>query len=119
MRVRFVLATALCAAACGGSDRSPTTPPKTTSVTVDIFTTGNSFSPTFATLDVGDTARFNFATGTDGGGHNVRFTPAVAGAPSDINVLKTGTANRIFNTKGDFKYVCDVHPGMIGEIVVQ
>ena len=63
--------------------------------------------------------RWNFAPGSDGMGHNVRFTPTVAGAPSRHQRLTTGTATRVFTTKGDFHYVCDVHPGMIGEVVVQ
>jgi len=119
MRVRFVSSLALaCIAACG-SDKSGVTPPRSTNKTVDIFTIGDAFSPTFATLSVGDTARWNFAGGSDGQGHNVRFTPKVTGAPDDINVLKTGTASRVFTTKGTFTYVCDVHPGMNAQIVVQ
>ena len=117
MRVRFLLFTAILAA-CGGADNSPTSPP-TTNKTVDIFTVGDAFSPISPTLSAGDTARWNFSGGSDGMGHNVRFTPAVAGAPSDISVLKTGTATRVFSTRGDFKYVCDVHPGMNAEIIVQ
>jgi plastocyanin len=119
MRVRIVLCLALaCLAACG-SDKSGVTPPGSTNKTVDIFTIGDVFSPTFATLAVGDTARWNFAGGSDGQGHNVRFTPAGNGAPADINVLKTGSASRVFTTKGTFTYVCDVHPGMNAQIVVQ
>ena len=117
MRVQFLLAITIAAAACG-SDSSPT-PPTGTNKTVDIFTVGDAFSPISQTLSRGDTIRWNFAGGSDGMGHNVRFTPAVTGGPADINVLKTGTASRVFGTKGDFKYVCDVHPGMAGEIVVQ
>jgi plastocyanin len=118
MRVRLFIPVLLVAAACGGSDSS-TTGPSSTNKTVDIFMIGNIFSPSFQTVAVGDTVRFNFAPGSDGMGHNVRFTPTVAGAPSDVSVLKTGTVSRAFATKGDFNYVCDVHPGMIGEIVVQ
>jgi plastocyanin len=120
MRVRFVSSLALvCLAACGSDTSSGVTPPGSTNKTVDIFTIGDVFSPTFATLSVGDTARWNFAGGSDGQGHNVRFSPKVTGAPADINVLKTGTASRVFTTKGTFDYVCDVHPGMNAQIVVQ
>ena len=97
--------------ACG----SPTAPKKT----VDVFTIGDSFSPAFASITRGDTVRWNFSGGSDGMGHNVRFTPAMAGAPADINVLKTGMAYRVFNTSGNFSYVCDVHPGMNGAVSVQ
>jgi plastocyanin len=119
MRVRIVICLALaCLAACG-SDKSGVTPPGSTNKTVDIFTIGDVFSPTFATLAVGDTARWNFAGGSDGQGHNVRFSPASNGAPADINVLKTGSASRVFNSKGTFLYVCDVHPGMNAQIEVK
>jgi plastocyanin len=57
--------------------------------------------------------------GSDGMGHNVRFTPTILGAPADINVLKSGTATRVFTTPGDFAYVCDVHPGMDGDVQVR
>jgi len=87
--------------------------------TVDVFTVGDAFSPVFATVSAGDTVRWNFTGGSDGQGHNVRFTPAGAGAPADINVLKTGTASRVFATHGTFNYVCDVHPGMNGIVIVQ
>lgn len=109
---------AVLAAACG-SDKSGVTPPGTSNKTVDIFTIGDTFSPTFATLSAGDTARWNFAAGSDGMGHNVRFDPRIAGSPADINVLKTGTATRVFTAKGTYSYVCDVHPGMNAQIVVQ
>ena len=89
------------------------------SKTFDIYTVGDAFSPAFATVNAGETVRWNFAGGSDGQGHNVRFTPVVAGAPADINVLKTGTATRIFSTRGTFNYVCDVHPGMNGSVTVQ
>ena len=120
MRVRFVVGLALALlAACGSDKTSGVTPPGSTNKTVDIFTVGDTFSPTFATLSVGDTARWNFAGGSDGQGHNVRFTPRVATTPADVNVLKTGTASRVFTTKGTYNYVCDVHPGMNAQIVVQ
>jgi plastocyanin len=92
---------------------------QTSNQTVDIFTVGDAFSPVFATVNAGDTVRWNFTGGSDGQGHNVRFTPAGAGAPADINVLKTGTASRVFPTRGTFNYVCDVHPGMNGSVTVQ
>jgi plastocyanin len=104
-------------AACGSD--SSTGPSGSKNKTVDVFTIGDAFSPAFATITHGDTVRWNFAPGSDGMGHNVRFTPAIAGAPADINVFKTGTASRVFNTPGSFSYVCDVHPGMNGGVSVQ
>ena len=97
---------------------SPDSKPSTNQ-TVDVFTVGDAFSPVFATVNAGDTVRWNYTGGSDGQGHNVRFTPAGNGAPTDINVLKTGTATRVFPTRGTFNYVCDVHPGMNGSVTVQ
>jgi plastocyanin len=115
MRVRFLIAAAATIAACGSDSTSPTAQNKT----VDIYTIGDAFSPTFVTLAVGDTARWNFTGGSDGLGHNIRFNPRNAGAPADVNVFKTGTATRVFNAKGTFPYDCDVHPGMRAEIIVE
>lgn len=109
------LAAIVVLAGCGDSSSGPATPKNQK---VDVFTIGDSFSPTFATVNVGDTVRWNFSGGSDGMGHNVRFTPAASGAPADINVLKTGTASRVFTTAGNFSYVCDVHPGMSGAVLV-
>jgi plastocyanin len=102
-------------AGCGDS----TSPKTQQNKTIDVFTIGDSFSPTFATIEAGDTVRWNFSGGSDGMGHNVRFTPRPPGTPADINVLKTGTATRVFTTTGDFAYVCDVHPGMSGDVLVR
>ncbi len=113
--LRHLAAASFVLVACSTSPDSKTS----TNQTVDVFTVGDAFSPVFATVNAGDTVRWNFTGGSDGQGHNVRFTPAVTGAPVDINVLKTGTASRVFSTRGTFNYVCDVHPGMNGTVIVQ
>jgi plastocyanin len=117
LRVRLLLAVALAVVGCGDSGTTP--PSGTSNKTVDIYLIGDTFSPTFPALAVGDTARWNFAAGSDGMGHNVRFSPRIAGSPADINVFKTGTVWRVFTTKGTFNYVCDVHPGMDAQVIVQ
>ncbi len=111
--VRFALIALVIACATSPDSKS------STNQTFDIFTVGDAFSPVFATVTAGDTVRWTFTGGSDGQGHNVRFTPVIAGSPTDINVLKTGTASRVFPTRGTFDYVCDVHPGMDGSITVQ
>jgi plastocyanin len=119
MRVHLLIAAVL-VSACGGSD-STTKPsgPASTSKTVDVFTVGDTFSPTFSTISVGDTVRWTFSGGSDGQGHNVRFSPRTSTAPADINILLTGSATRVFTAAGTYSYVCDVHPGMNAQIIVQ
>lgn len=119
MRIRLRLAAGLLVSFVAGCGDTGPTDPTGTAKTVDIFTIGDIFSPTFASLAVGDTARWNFSGGSDGLGHNVRFNPRTPSTPADINVLKTGTATRVFTAKGTYKYDCDVHPGMRAEIIVE
>lgn len=49
--------------------------------------------------------------------HNVIFTSGT-GRPSDIQVAATVIVTRQFNSKGVFPYVCTLHPGMEGTVVV-
>jgi plastocyanin len=117
MRAFFAVMILAGAVSCG-SDNTPTTP-SGTNKTWDVLMIADSFSPFSQTIAPNDTIRWNFSGGSDGLGHNIRFFPKVTGAPADLPVQKTGTASSVFKTKGDFRYVCDVHPGMIGEIIVQ
>jgi plastocyanin len=111
--------TALLAIVACGSD-SPTSTGTNTNATYDVYTIGDTFSPALGLpIAPNDTILWHFSGGSDGNGHNVRFFPLTAGSPADITVQKTGTLRRVFSTKGDFNYVCDVHPGMNGEIIVQ
>ena len=119
MRIRLSCAAVVLMSFVAGCGDSSTTNPTSTAKTVDIFTIGDVFSPTFASLAVGDTARWHFSGGSDGLGHNVRFNPRTSATPADINVLKTGTASRVFTARGTYKYDCDVHPGMRAEIIVE
>jgi plastocyanin len=103
-------------AGCAASD-SATAP--ATPTTVDVFTTGDSFSPFSVVIPVGSTVRFNIAQAPDGTGHNVIFAASPAGAPANINVVTDTLIARTFAVSGTFSYSCTVHPGMTGEIVVQ
>ena len=116
MHSRLFLAACLCAVVGCGSD-STSTPPASAK-TYDVFTIGDTFSPSFLTITAGDTVRFNFAAGSDGMGHDVTFNNTT-GHPANINVTKSGTVSRVFTTRGSFHYNCFVHPGMAGDVVVQ
>ena len=121
MRVRLLLATVVVAAACGGSDNSLPTQP--THTTVDVYTVNFAFTDASISINTGDTVRWNFNTAPDGLGHNVRFDPRPAGTPNDIgsqaSPASSGRVSRVFTTAGDFRYICDLHGSMTGEVVVK
>lgn len=125
MRVTVVAVFALAAAGCGGADNgTPITPPTATNKLVDVVTVQENFVQPFVTIAPGDTIRWTFQkSSSDGLGHNVRFNPRIAGSPADIGTqgspVTSGSQMRVFTTKGDFHYVCDLHGGMTGEVVVQ
>jgi plastocyanin len=62
--------------------------------------------------------RFNITRGSDDDGHNAIFNKTAPGAPPDIPVVMDTTVSRTFGTVGTFPFVCTVHPGMAGEVVV-
>ena len=116
------IAVAGLAACSGSSDTSPPVPTGSNK-TVDVYTIEQTFSSDLITISVGDTVRWNFNKAQDGLGHNVRFNPRPAGTPADIgtaaNPETSGTVTRVFTTKGTFDYICDLHGGMTGEVIVQ
>ncbi len=116
MHSRLILAACLLVAfGCGGSSDTAPTP---STKAYDVFTVGDTFSPSYLTVAAGDTVRFNFTAGSDGMGHDVTFDN-VAGHPASIPVTKSGTVSRVFTARGTFHYNCFVHPGMTGDVVVQ
>jgi plastocyanin len=50
--------------------------------------------------------------------HNVIWDRIRSGPPTDINVLSNTTVARTFPTVGVFDYVCTLHAGMIGRVIV-
>ena len=75
---------------------------------------GTLFSPTNVDIAQGGTVSFVFPALA----HNVLFN-STAGAPQDIPITSNATVTRTFATKGTFNYVCSIHTGMIGAIVVR
>lgn len=102
--------------ACSDSIQ-PIEPPSGYPLTLDVFTPGNVFSPPEAEIAKGGTIRFRISVSPDGDGHNALFGGA-AGAPPDVPVVKDTIVTRTFNTVGSFPYLCTVHPGMVGEVIV-
>ncbi|HEY4304819.1 MAG TPA: hypothetical protein VGM82_10150 [Gemmatimonadaceae bacterium] len=119
MRFISVIAACLLVTACG-SDSSTAPKQTNTNATYDIYMQAATFSPAFGLIIApNDTILWHFSAGGDGQGHNVRFTIKISGVPADLSVQKTGTARSVFTTKGEFKFSCDVHPGMDGGLTVQ
>ena len=51
--------------------------------------------------------------------HTVTFTASGAGTPASILESYSANASRTFTTKGNFPYVCSIHAGMSGEVIVR
>lgn len=77
-------------------------------------TAGLQFLPAQLTVTAGSSVAWEFGPVA----HTVVFE-AVAGRPTDIT---SATANQIiartFSTAGTFPYVCTIHPGMTGTVIV-
>ncbi len=83
-------------------------------LTVDVTMPGLTFSPSDIVVKLNGTVRFVFPDLN----HNVFFTPRIPGAPADIGTLSNQTVTRTFTTVGVFPYVCTLHNGMVGTVVV-
>ena len=120
MRNSVVAIALIFAAACGSDSTSGPKQTTNTNAAYYIYMQPATFSPAFGLIIApNDTIVWHFSAGSDGNGHNVRFTTKIAGVPADLPVQKTGTARSVFTTKGEFKFSCDVHPGMDGGLTVQ
>ncbi len=51
--------------------------------------------------------------------HTVNFTTGGAGTPSAIGNSYNTTVQRTFNAKGNYQYMCSIHYGMSGEVIVR
>ncbi len=134
------IATLLLVAACGsGGDggTSPVPPPApppapppppppgpqpNTTAAVSMGTADDGYGatvPSFipATVTI---VRAGTVTWTNGSGieHGVTFN-ATPGAPANIPPPAAGATARTFPVAGEFLYVCPVHAGMTGRVVVQ
>jgi len=91
------------------SDRSPTTPTQTKSVTIANF----AFSPASIVVAVGSTVTW---TNTDGTAHTT--TSDASGWDSGA-LAQNASFSHTFTTKGTFAYHCTFHSNMHGTVTVQ
>ena len=73
---------------------------------------GTVFSPTSVDIAQGGSVSFVFPALA----HNVLFS--TTGSPADIPITSNATIARTFANKGSFNYLCSIHSGMIGVVVV-
>lgn len=77
-----------------------------------LATTSNTFAPATVDISVHQSVNWTFQTT-----HNVTFTGG-SGAPSNIPDTGSGTVSRTFDAAGTFTYVCTLHGGMTGTVIV-
>ena len=94
----------LVGAACGGGG-SPATP--TEKGAVDVL--DNRFNPKEIDVSVGDTVTWTFKGAVN---HNVN------GPGFTSKTVKKGTFAHQLNSAGSYEYVCTIHQGMKGKVVV-
>ena len=79
---------------------------------VTVSMPGLSFSPFQSFVRQGGTVNFEFPQLA----HNVIFQSS--SAPADIGIVSNVRVSRQFNTLGEFRYDCTLHPGMSGQVDV-
>jgi len=72
------------------------------------------FNPSTVNIKVGDTVTW---TNDDSIAHDVTGDGFKSGSAG--NIQGGGTYKHTFDKAGTFKYVCTVHPGMEGKVVVK
>jgi plastocyanin len=95
----------LVGAACGGSDE-PSEPAAAGHVNV----VDNRFEPDEITVAAGDTVTWDFKGNVN---HNV------VGPGFTSPTKRDGSFEHTFNSAGEYAYVCTLHAGMKGKVVVE
>jgi plastocyanin len=83
-------------------------------LSADVSMPGLTFSPADIIVKVNGSVRFIFPAEP----HNVFWRPTVPGAPTDINTTNSRTVSLTFPTSGVYPFVCTLHNGMSGTVVV-
>lgn len=94
------------AAGCGGGDDEPSADAEPGVVLVK----DNKFEPEETTVAVGDTVTWRWEGAA---AHNVSHDDF------ESDLMSEGEFTHTFDEAGEFDYVCTVHPGMAGTIVVE
>lgn len=98
--------------ACGGDDGRPrTAAPATGDADATVTITGMSFSPETVEILAGGTVSWTWDDDTR---HDVAFDDGPASP-----VQRAGTWQRTFDRAGTYHYVCTLHSGMTGTVVVR
>jgi plastocyanin len=111
--------TALPLLACGegsgmiGVMRTDTTGTSSGQLQATVQVTSNAFTPSLVNLRRGGIVTWVWSDTT--AQHNVTFNDPLLSSQT----LSTGLHSVVFQTVGTFNYVCTVHPGMTGSIVVR
>ncbi len=81
--------------------------------TVTAGANTNVFTPGTVAIARGGTVTWTFGALT----HNVEFG-GTAGAPTNIPITTNASVSRTFSSAGTFNYLCSLHPGMVGTVIV-
>jgi plastocyanin len=79
---------------------------------VTVTAPGLTFTPANVDIAAGGSVTWSFAALP----HDVAFSGF--GAPENVPVLSDGTATRTFPNSGVYPYVCTLHAGMVGSVIV-
>jgi plastocyanin len=123
LRLSAILAGTICVTACGSTTTSPsptTTPQQAPAGSTTV--TMPSGATTLTTTAYG-TNPLNISVGTTiswlNSDSTTHTSTADGGAWSSGNIAPGARFNFAFQSAGRFTYHCQIHPGMIGTIVVQ
>ena len=73
------------------------------------------FIPSQLTVSANQSVNFQFCSTA----HNVVFDNSNPNRPADIPTSSSTTVARTFTVPGTYEYVCTIHAGMHGEVIVQ
>ncbi len=119
-----VLAVALTLTACGGGDGGNTgtgedAGPQTIAIGTDTGV-ALQFDPATATAPANTAVELTFTNNSDSQPHNLAFQEGITAA-TNVNMAPGTSETLSFTTPaaGEYKYVCTIHPTMVGTLTVQ